>query len=47
LPERERERYRQRQRERAHTSGGGVEGEEGSPLSKEPDTGLDPRILGS
>ena len=36
-------------REREHKHGGGAEGEEeaGSPLSKEPDVGLDPRTLGS
>ena len=38
-----------REREREHKQGGGVEaeGEAGSPLSREPDVGLDPRTLGS
>ena len=36
-------------RKRRHESGGGAEGEgeAGSPLSREPDAGLDPRTPGS
>jgi len=36
----------EREREGAQV-GGGEEGEAGSPLSREPDTGLDSRTLGS
>ena len=35
------------ERERAHKRGSGAEGEADSPLSREPDAGLDPRTLGS
>ena len=37
-----------REREREHKQGGGAEGERetDSPLSREPDVGLDPRTLG-
>ena len=41
---------RERERERAHKQAerqAKGEGEEGSPLSREPDVGLDPRTLGS
>jgi len=41
---------REKERERTLTRaqvGGGAEGEAGSPLSWEPDVGLDPRTLGS
>jgi len=39
----------QREREREHKQGEEAEGEgeADSPLSREPDAGLDPRILGS
>ena len=40
---------RERERERAHAQAGGVaaaEGEAGSPQSREPDEGLDPRMPG-
>ena len=38
-----------KEREGAQAAGGGAEreGEAGSPLSREPDVGLNPRILGS
>jgi len=38
---------RERHSERGNTSGGVGEGEAGSPQSREPDAGLDPRTLGS
>ena len=36
-----------REREHESMSRGGTEGESDSPLSREPDTGLDPTTLGS
>lgn len=39
--------HRKRQREREHQQGGVGEGEAGLPPSREPNTGLDPRVLGS
>jgi len=38
---------RERERERDHKQRGGVEGEEDSLLSREPNVALDPRTLGS
>jgi len=40
-------RKRERETEIAREPTQGVEGEAGSPLSGEPDSGLDPRTLGS
>jgi len=37
----------ERERERESTAGGVGEGEADSPLSREPNAGLDPRTLGS
>jgi len=37
----------ERDSERGNTSGGVGEGEADSPLSREPDAGLNPRTLGS
>ena len=46
MTEREKERERERENKQWEGQAEG-EGEAGSPLSREPDAGLDPRTLGS